>query len=120
MRRFHLVRTVDISGVSGTGVVAEGVQFLDGTVVYKWRPRTPGGPSQVAVWESIEDCIAVHGHGGATTVHWLDDEPGPTTETRASPPAGQSQAAMVDSSQPATARRPWTRLPDRTTAAVGN
>lgn len=33
MRRFELHREEDVSGVSGTGVVAEGVAFSDGRVL---------------------------------------------------------------------------------------
>lgn len=33
MKRFHLVRKEDASGVSGTGHVAEGIMFSDGKVV---------------------------------------------------------------------------------------
>lgn len=69
MRRFVLVRDEDVSGVSGTGVVAEGIEFTDKTVVLRWgqnpHPAT-------AVWDSIEKVEAVHGHQGKTRVHWLD------------------------------------------------
>ena len=36
MRLFKLQRKVDCSGVSGTGVVAEGVEFDDGQVALRW------------------------------------------------------------------------------------
>lgn len=35
MNRFELVRDVDVTGISGTGVVAEGVEFSDGTVALR-------------------------------------------------------------------------------------
>ena len=35
-RRFRLVREEDESGVSGTGVVAVGVEFPSGAVVFEW------------------------------------------------------------------------------------
>ena len=41
MRIFSLVRHEDVSGVSGTGRVADGVEFNDGTVVLRWL--TMGG-----------------------------------------------------------------------------
>lgn len=72
-RRFKLVRHQDVSGVSGTGVVAEGVQWSDGSVALHWRGRWP----TTTVWEDggIDAVIAIHGHQGATEIVW-DDGPG--------------------------------------------
>ena len=69
MRRFHLARDVDVSGVSGTGIVAEGVEFSDGTAVTRWV--TGQHPSTV-VWVDVASVEAVHGHGGTTRVVWRD------------------------------------------------
>lgn len=69
MRRFHLLRHHDLSGVSGRGEVAEGVQFTDGTVVIRWA----GTHASVVVWPSIGDAQAVHGHGGATEFIFMDE-----------------------------------------------
>lgn len=72
MRRFQLDRAVDVSGVSGVGIVADGVAFPDGSCVVRWRgPR----PSTV-VWADIGNVIDVHGHGGATKIRWIDATPG--------------------------------------------
>lgn len=62
-------RHEDITGVSGTGVVAWGVEFDDGVVVTRWcaTPRR-----QTCVWSSLADVEYVHGHGGATEIVWLD------------------------------------------------
>lgn len=68
MRRFVLEREVDVSGVSGTGTVAEGVQFTDGTCVIRWH----GDRRSTVVWSDIEDVIFIHGHNGATTIKWVD------------------------------------------------
>ncbi|MFC0626132.1 hypothetical protein [Kribbella deserti] len=68
MRRFQLIRHTDISGVSGTGVVAEGVKFTDGTVALRWHGQWPA----TATWNSLNGVIAVHGHQGATEIYWLD------------------------------------------------
>lgn len=68
MRRFYLERTVDVSGVSGTGKVVEGVQFTDGKVAIRWMSARPS----TVIWDSIEDAIDVHGHGGLTTLQWID------------------------------------------------
>lgn len=68
-RRFRLVRDHDVSGVSGVGAVAEGVEFTDGSCVVRW---TAGEHRSTVVWASVEDALAIHGHGGATRVEWLD------------------------------------------------
>lgn len=67
-RTFELHRTADVSGVSGCGVVADGVEFEDDTVVLHWR----GAHRSTVVWPSIADVVAVNGHDGATKVVWDD------------------------------------------------
>jgi hypothetical protein len=68
-RCFQLVRHIDVSGVSGTGVVAEGVEWTDGTVALHWGGRYP----TTTVWpDGIDALLTIHGHSGATTIHWLD------------------------------------------------
>lgn len=69
MRTFNLVRRVDVSGVSGTGRVCEGVVFHDGQTVLSWF----GQHHSVAVYPNIEDVIAIHGHDGCTTIEWTDE-----------------------------------------------
>jgi hypothetical protein len=68
VRRFRLQRDVDVSGISGTGVVADGVVFPDGVAVVRWR----GERQSTVVWPSIDDVEAIHGHGGATRIVWID------------------------------------------------
>lgn len=68
MRRFQLHRDHDVSGVSGIGVVAEGVEFTDGTCVVRWLSDR----RSTVVWGSIGDVQAIHGHGGATRIVWTD------------------------------------------------
>lgn len=67
MQTFELIRDVDVSGVSGTGVIAEGVQFSDGTVALRW---VVGSYRSTSLWTSIEAVLAIHGHGGATYAEW--------------------------------------------------
>lgn len=67
MRLFEMHRDVDVSGVSGTGVVAQGVDFGDVAVI-RWLGETPS----TVVWNSIEDAMKIHGHGGATRFVWFD------------------------------------------------
>jgi hypothetical protein len=64
MRLFLMVRDEDVTGVSGTGVVAEGVEFTDGTTVIRWR--TESGPQSTVVWDVLADARKVHGHDGRT------------------------------------------------------
>jgi len=66
LRTFVLERDTDVSGVSGTGTVCEGVQFSDGRCVMRWL----GGLSSVAIYDSSDDLLAIHGHDGATRLVW--------------------------------------------------
>ncbi|MEV6413886.1 hypothetical protein [Kribbella sp. NPDC051718] len=66
-RTFELVRLVDHSGVSGPGLVAYGVQFPSGRVALHWHSNRPS----TAAWDSVDDMLAVHGHGGDTILRWL-------------------------------------------------
>lgn len=70
MRRFNLRRLDDETGISGVGIVTEGVQFTDGSCAMRWMTST----SSVCFYKSIEDVIIIHGHGGKTVVEWQDDE----------------------------------------------
>ena len=67
MRLFNLVRTQDFSGVSGTGIVAEGVEFHDGQVVMSWF----GQHHTLEVSPSIESIEKIHGHEGKSKVVWI-------------------------------------------------
>jgi len=69
MRDFILWRKTDVSGVSGTGLVAEGVQFSDGTCVCRWTTDT----ATTTVYASISDVLTIHSHNGATQIIWIDD-----------------------------------------------
>ena len=69
MRRFKLQRDTDESGVSGTGVVAEGVMFHDGTAALRWKTQF----KSTAVYGSIQDVEAIHGHNGQTKIVWVDE-----------------------------------------------
>jgi len=62
MKLFELRRTVDESGVSGTGTVAQGVIFDNGWCALTWLTEH----TSVAFYTSIEEVIAIHGHNGKT------------------------------------------------------
>lgn len=69
MRRFNLIRSKDATGVSGTGNVAEGVQFTDGALVVRWKSGTPS----TVIWDGdVDDMMSIHGHNGWTTLAWID------------------------------------------------
>jgi hypothetical protein len=72
-RRFHLLRHRDMSGISGTGVVALGVRWPDGTASVRWLGPRPS----IVFWDrgGMADAEHVHGHGGATEIVWDDEAP---------------------------------------------
>lgn len=65
-RLFVLNRKVDSTGTSGTGIVAEGVRFSNGKVALHWLSHL----GAVNVYDSMEVCEQLHGHGGNTEVVW--------------------------------------------------
>lgn len=74
-RVFILFRDKDVTGISGTGPVADGVVFPDGATVVRWRDL--GGPAAergvrptTVVFETVAAVEALHGHGGATRIVW--------------------------------------------------
>jgi hypothetical protein len=69
MRRFTLHRNEDQGGVSGTGIVAEGVQFTSGKCVLSWLTEF----SSIAIYDNMATLEAIHGHGGRTEVHWEEE-----------------------------------------------
>jgi len=77
MREFYLLRSEDVSGVSGVGSVAEGVEFPDGTVVLWWF-----NSGSMGIYRDIERMIKVHGHEGRTTVHWVSKRPDSSADMR--------------------------------------
>ena len=69
MRTFVLNRTEDETGISGTGIVAEGVEFSNGKVVVAWC--TENAVHSVTVFNDIEEVHKIHGHGGKTQIVWV-------------------------------------------------
>lgn len=66
--RFVLYRYVDVSGVSGTGIVADGILWPDQSCTIRWRGERPS----LVHWHSVDHAISIHGHGGATEIEWID------------------------------------------------
>lgn len=72
---FTLHRDTDVTGISGTGVVAHGAVFPDGVTVVRWRDlggaaAARGVRPTTVVFPSIAAVEALHGHGGATRIVW--------------------------------------------------
>lgn len=63
-RLFTLVRAEDVSGTSGTGVVAEGVEFSDGTCVVHWLSQM----FSIEICDNLHVVEKIHGHEGRTKV----------------------------------------------------
>lgn len=66
MRTFELHRDEDETGISGTGFVAEGVEFYDGSCAMRWRSPL----KSTTVYESIRVVEELHGHAGRTRIVW--------------------------------------------------
>ena len=67
-RRFVLERSEDVSGTSGTGIVAEGTEYSNGYCTVVWL--SPLMIIEVAA--NLKVYMEVHGHGGKTKVVWID------------------------------------------------
>ncbi len=69
MRYFKLIRKVDATGVSGTGVVAEGCEFDNGKCVLNWLTKT----NSLGWYDCIDDIVEIHGHEGKSFLSFNDD-----------------------------------------------
>lgn len=65
----YLLRGEDESGVSGTGVVAVGVQYPSGHCILEW---IIAGTSLgiYDFYDSAESMMSIHGHQGKTRLCW--------------------------------------------------
>lgn len=77
MRYFTLHRMEDETGVSGTGVVAWGVRWPDGSCSVRWLGKTPsfvnyeGVPVEAELQRVGDKHVeVVHGHHGKTVLIW--------------------------------------------------
>jgi hypothetical protein len=76
-RTFRIYREDDVSGVSGTGFVCEGVIFSDGHAAIHWTgspyPTTTPHP------DGLESVMYIHNHKGAggARIVWDDEAPPP-------------------------------------------
>lgn len=70
MRRFILDRSQDITGISGTGVIAYGIEWLpDGPCDLFWlRTKTTGQ------YPSIKSLQSIHCYNDNAKVIWVENE----------------------------------------------
>ncbi len=57
MKTFIFERKEDETGISGTGIVAEGVVFDNGKTVVSWLTKYP----TISIYENISDALFLHG-----------------------------------------------------------
>lgn len=75
MRPFAVERQSDESGVSGTGIVLEGVVFSTGVVVIHWLTPAPRG--SISIFDSWEQFMGIHvgpHPTNRTRILWEDGE----------------------------------------------
>ena len=63
MRDFQLDRVKDIAGISGTGLVAEGIEFTDGQVVLRWY-----NTGAITIFKNMQQLRQVHCAGKHTRI----------------------------------------------------
>lgn len=101
-RRFHLQRISDVTGASGTGRVADGVLWPDGTASVRWRTER----RSIVFWDGgVDDARAVHEHGGASRIVFDDpaNRPGMANWVDAWSEVEQYINEAVEHGQPLTA-----------------
>lgn len=69
-KRFVLNRLEDESGISGTGIVAEGIQFSTKKCAIGWCSDSE--VNSVATYDNIDHVEKIHGHDGKTVIRWID------------------------------------------------
>ncbi|HDY68568.1 MAG TPA: hypothetical protein ENH85_12355 [Candidatus Scalindua sp.] len=66
VKQFKLNRLEDATGISGEGIIAEGIQFSDGRCVLRWLTEI----TSIGIYDSIDDVEFIHGHDGKTVIEW--------------------------------------------------
>lgn len=66
---YYLNRKEDLSGCSGTGIVAQFIVFDDDFAALHWFKRENGSKvTTTTVFQSSEDILKLHGHEGRTVI----------------------------------------------------
>jgi hypothetical protein len=69
VKTFYLHRLEDESGVSGTGIVAVGVEFPSGRCVMEWVSKKTDAHS-LGIYDDMDELKKIHGHDGKTRVEY--------------------------------------------------
>lgn len=73
MRIYQMVRDIDETGNSGTGIVGEAVRFSDGRCVLAWSKDSNAlAVSSLVFYSTLDDLLKVHGHGGKTRLESVE------------------------------------------------
>lgn len=65
VKPFYLLREVDKTGTSGTGIVAMGAIYPSGAAYMEW---TASNHVSWGFFNNIDDVVQLHSHGGDTKV----------------------------------------------------
>lgn len=68
MRLFELRRIEDESGISGVGVIAQGVEFENKKCALSWLTAH----TSIAIYDDVETLMLIHGHNGKTIIEWIE------------------------------------------------
>jgi hypothetical protein len=67
MQLFNMIRLEDVSNNSGTGLVAQGCVFDDGTVTMRWLSKN----RSTVVFNSLSVLKKIHCHKGKTIIEYV-------------------------------------------------
>lgn len=62
---FHLLRTKDVTGTSGEGIIALGAVLPSGRVVLEW---VASNHSTIEIANNLTEIELIHGHNGNTKI----------------------------------------------------
>lgn len=68
MKQFYLNRKIDLSGVSGTGIIAYGVILPSGRVVMEWVTEH----KSIAIYDGINEIQILHAQPDKTELIFFD------------------------------------------------
>jgi len=69
LREHYLQRNEDFSGVSGTGIVAEGVVMPSGKCIHEWSQSYVTSHN---IYPNLQSVQHIHGHEGRTIVKFVN------------------------------------------------